>query len=128
VDRIQGRRGDRLRLAYRSTLAEQGSTIVYAHISKINIEAPTGPQVLRGQAVPRLQGQRRGGSTPWVEKEDMLAKRWARVDQVTERSASRASSVDVRQAQPWRTASTPNAVLARERGRRPDQVNALGAR
>jgi hypothetical protein len=41
---------DRLRLPYRSMLTEQGFTIVYAHISKLNLEAPTGPQMLRGQA------------------------------------------------------------------------------
>jgi hypothetical protein len=31
---------DRLRLPYRSMLTEQGFTIVYAHISKLNVEAP----------------------------------------------------------------------------------------
>ena len=41
---------DRLRLPYRSMLTEQGFTIVYAHITKLNLEAPTGPPVLRGQA------------------------------------------------------------------------------
>ena len=41
---------DRLRLPYRSMLTEQGFTIVYSHISKLNLEAPTSPPVLRGQA------------------------------------------------------------------------------
>ena len=41
---------DRLRLPYRSMLAELGFTIVYAHISKLNLETPTGPPVLGGQA------------------------------------------------------------------------------
>jgi len=41
---------DRLRLPYRSMLTEQGFTIVYAHISKLNLEAPTGPPVLREHA------------------------------------------------------------------------------
>ena len=39
---------DRLRLPYRTMLTEQGFMIVYAHI--INLEAPTGPPVLRGQS------------------------------------------------------------------------------
>jgi hypothetical protein len=38
----------RLRLPYRIMLTEQGFMIVYAHI--INLEAPTGPPVLRGQS------------------------------------------------------------------------------
>jgi len=41
---------DRLRLPYRAMLTEQGFTIVYANISKLSLEAPTGPPVLRGQA------------------------------------------------------------------------------
>jgi hypothetical protein len=41
---------DRLRLPYRSMLTEHGFTIVYAHISKLILEAPTGLPVLRGQA------------------------------------------------------------------------------
>ena len=40
----------RLRLPYLTMLTEQGFMIVYAHISKLNLEAPTGPPVLRGQA------------------------------------------------------------------------------
>jgi hypothetical protein len=41
---------DRLRLPYRSMLTEQGFTIIYVHISKLNLEAPSGLPVLRGQA------------------------------------------------------------------------------
>jgi hypothetical protein len=41
---------DRLRLPHRTMLTEQVFTIVYAHISKLNLEVPTGPPVLRGQA------------------------------------------------------------------------------
>ena len=48
---------DRLRLPYRSMLTEQGFTIVYAHISKLNLEAPTGPPVLRARAeCPNCKG------------------------------------------------------------------------
>jgi hypothetical protein len=73
---------DRLRLPYRSMLAEHGFTIVYAHISKLNLEAPTGAASdAQASRVPRLQGQRRGGSTRW--KEDVLAMWWAWVDQAT---------------------------------------------
>ena len=76
----------RLRLSYRSMLTEQGFTIVYAHISKLNLEAPHGPaSAARASRVPRLQRQRRGGSTRWVEKEGLLAMRWAWVDQGTGR-------------------------------------------
>src|SRR5262249_58687859 len=64
----------RLRLPYRTMLTEQGVMIVYAHISKLNLEAPTGPPVLRGSG---LQGQRRGGSARRGEKESVLAMRWA---------------------------------------------------
>jgi len=35
---------DRLRLPYRTMLTEHGFTIVYAHISKLNLEAPCGPK------------------------------------------------------------------------------------
>src|SRR5215471_19100911 len=55
---------DRLRLPYRAMLTEQGFTA-------------------RTSRVPRLQGQRRGGSARWVEKEDVPAMRWAWVDQGT---------------------------------------------
>jgi hypothetical protein len=40
---------DRLGVPYRSMLAEQGFTIVYAHISKLNLEAPTGRQCCAGK-------------------------------------------------------------------------------
>jgi hypothetical protein len=47
---------------------------------------PHGPaSAARASRVPRLQGQRRGGSARWVEKEDVLAMRWAWVDQGTSR-------------------------------------------
>jgi len=102
---------DRLRLPYRTMLTEQGFTIVYAHINKLYFEAPTSPPVLRGQAeLPRLQGQRRGGSARWVEQEDVLAMRWAWMDQGTGRPTGgpgRGFGVDARQAQPW--ATTPRA-------------------
>ena len=54
--------------------------------------------------MPRLQGQRRGGSARWVEKEDVLAMRWAWVDQGTGRPIGgpcHAFGVDVPQAQQW---------------------------
>src|SRR5262249_19649621 len=57
----------------------------------------------RAGRVPRLQGQRRGGSARWVEKEDVLAMRWAWVDQGTRRPIGGqpcAFGVDVRQPQP----------------------------
>jgi hypothetical protein len=34
---------DRLRLPYRMMLTEQGFTITYSHVSKLNLEVPTGP-------------------------------------------------------------------------------------
>ena len=69
-----------LRLPYRSMLTEHGFTIVYAHVSKLNLEAPTGPPVLRGQAeCPDCKW--RGGSARWIAKEDVLAMRWPWVDQ-----------------------------------------------
>jgi hypothetical protein len=52
----------RLRLSYRSMLTEQGYTIVYAHISKLNLEAPTGPPVLR--MVSDSDGARDQGRRP----------------------------------------------------------------
>ena len=120
---------DRLRLPYRLILTEQGFTIVYSHISKLNLEAPTGPPVLRGQAEYQTQGQRGGGSARWVEKEDVLAMRWAWVDQGTGRPIGgprRAFGVYGRQG------SAPHQELmesasngSRDQGRRPDQVFAL---
>ena len=99
---------DRLRLPYRSMLTEQGFTIVYAHISKLNLEAPHGPaSAARASRVPRLQGQRRGGSARWVEKEGVLAMRWAWVGQRTGRPIGGphpAFRVDARQGSRERTA------------------------
>jgi len=56
---------DRLRLPFRAMLTEQGFTIVYAHISKLNLEAHGPASAARAGRVPRLQGQRRGGSARW---------------------------------------------------------------
>ena len=62
---------DRLRLPYRSILAEHGFTIVYAHISKLNLEAPSGPPVLRGQAeCPDCKGSAR-----WINMVDCVRRR-----------------------------------------------------
>ena len=63
---------DRMRLPYRSMLTEQGFTIVYAHISKLNLEASTGQPVLRGQAeCPDCRGSgevdRRCGGRGWIK-------------------------------------------------------------
>jgi hypothetical protein len=40
---------DRLRPPYRSMLTEQGFTIVYAHISRLNLEAPRAHQCCAGK-------------------------------------------------------------------------------
>jgi hypothetical protein len=80
---------DRLRLPYRSTLTEQGFTIVYAHISKFNLEAPTGPPVLRGQAeCPDCKGSGQVDQHGGLRKKDVLAMRLAWVDQGTGRLIS----------------------------------------
>jgi hypothetical protein len=39
----------RRRLPYRTLLSEQGFMIVYAHVSRLNLEAPNGPHALREQ-------------------------------------------------------------------------------
>jgi len=45
---------DRLRLPYRSMLTQQAFTIVYAHSSKLNLEAPKDPPACSASDVLRM--------------------------------------------------------------------------
>src|SRR5262249_34482314 len=101
VDRIQGRRGGPVASAlsldaHRARLHDCLRTHQQAQP-----RGPHGPaSAARASRVPRLQGQRRGGSARWVEKKDVLAMRWAWGGQGTGRpigGPNHAFAVDARQ-------------------------------
>jgi hypothetical protein len=72
---------------------------------------PHGPaSAARASRVPRLQGQRRGGSARWVEKEDVLAMRWARLGQGAGRPITEWPNENAPQG--WRQPPRPRGTIA----------------